>query len=115
MKFWGSRKKRPTATEDAVTAARLVDLWLRSMEPGAEAEPARRWQQSGRLDPGDARRFAAWQRERVRLYLLTATADEGPSAPRTPPGDFEGVRAEILSAAEDTLALGRWLKAEGYE
>ncbi|GED86460.1 hypothetical protein [Streptomyces sp. 6-11-2] len=115
MKFWGSKKKLPTPTEDAAVAARLVEGWFRSMDPSAAADLTRRWEQSGRLDPDEARRFAAWHRERVRLYMLNATTSDGPSTQRGSPEDFERFRTEALSVAEDLGALGRWLKAEGYE
>ncbi|WP_445524943.1 hypothetical protein [Streptomyces cyslabdanicus] len=115
MKFWSSKKKLPTPTEDAATAARHVERWFRSMDPGAAADLSRRWQQSGRLEPDDARRFSAWYWEHVRLYMLKATTGEGPSIRPRPTDDFERVRLEISSMVEDSEALRRWLKAEGYE
>ncbi|MFE7354493.1 hypothetical protein ACFU8Q_15105 [Streptomyces sp. NPDC057543] len=114
MKLWRSKKKLPTPAEDAAAAARLVERWFRSMEPSAAADLTRRWQQSGRLDPDEARRFAAWHRERVRLHMLKMTTNDG-SIQRRSTKDFESVRAEISSVAEDLEALGRWLKAEGHE
>ncbi|MFD4606839.1 hypothetical protein [Streptomyces sp. NPDC058451] len=115
MKFWGSKKKLPTPTEDAAVAARVVEDWFRSMDPSAAADLTRRWQQSGRLDPDEARRFAAWYRESVRLYMLSATTSDGPLIQRRSTGDLESFFAEASSLAEDLSALGRWLKAEGYE
>ncbi|MFF3564774.1 hypothetical protein ACFYXS_32520 [Streptomyces sp. NPDC002574] len=116
MKLWGSRTKRQQAPdEDAATAARLVEVWFGELGPEAAAEPARRWRESGRLHPGDARRLAAWYRERTRLHILGATAGEGPLIRSESPEDAERTRAETLSVTLDVLALGRWLRARGYE
>ncbi|MFD3453868.1 hypothetical protein ACFWVC_17030 [Streptomyces sp. NPDC058691] len=116
MKLWGSRTKRRQAPdEDAATAARLVEVWLAGLEPGAAAEPARRWRESGRLAPGDARRFAAWYRERTRGHMLGPSADDGLSVRPGSSEESERIRAETLSMTRDALALDRWLSAEGYE
>ncbi|MFJ2561388.1 MULTISPECIES: hypothetical protein [unclassified Streptomyces] len=115
MKFWRNKKKQPTSSEDAAVAVRLVESWFRSMDPSVAADLTRRWQQSGRLDPDEARRFAAWYRESVRLYMRDATANDRPSTPNMSTQDFETFRAGTLSVAEDFFAFGRWLKAEGYE
>lgn len=116
MKLWAGRAKRRQALdEDAATAARLIEVWLAGLKPGAAAEPARRWRESGRLAPGHVRRFAAWHRKRIRLHMLGPASGEGVSVRPGSPEDAERVRAETLSLTRDALALGRWLKAEGYE
>ncbi|MDX3075566.1 hypothetical protein ACIP98_03830 [Streptomyces sp. NPDC088354] len=116
MKLWGSRTKRqPAPDEDAATAARLVETWFGELGPEAAAEPARRWRETGRLDPGDARRLAAWYRERARLHLLGARDGEGPLIRPGSPEDAERTRDEALSVTRDVLALGRWLRARGHE
>ncbi len=120
MDLLGRKRKLRRQAEGAVVAARRVEEWLSGSEdadPGDtdSGETARRWRESGRLDPDAAKDFAAWYRGGIRTVLGEATSGAVASQEIGSGEQFERSWEGITAAVEEFQALTRWLKAEGYE